>query len=68
MIRKFTNDSAVKSLRQAIRLEMVREYKKRDEEVKQLVLSKLLHDCRIEIIPSRREKDVLLAKKNTDEK
>ena len=53
--REFENDAVVKSIKQAIRSEVKRAYKKRDLEVTILVLNKLLQDCRIEITPSRRK-------------
>jgi hypothetical protein len=62
------NDSVVESIRQAIRFEVKKEYKEREIEVTRLVLGKLIHDCRIEITPSRREESVLFTKKNKNEK
>lgn len=67
-IKKFEDDAVVKSIRKAIRLEVEKEYKKRDIELTRFVLTKLLTDCRIEITPTRGEDNVLYAKKNKNEK
>lgn len=66
--REFENDAVVKSIRQAIRTEVERNFKKKDLEITILVLSKLIQDSRIEITLSRRENNVILAKKNRNEK
>jgi hypothetical protein len=65
---KFEDSSIEKTLKQVIRSEIEKYYKKQDKEITRLVLSKLIHDCRIEIIPNRREGNVSQIKKNKDEK
>jgi hypothetical protein len=65
---KFEESSIERTLKQVIRKEMEEYCKKQDKEITRLVLTKLLHDCRIEIIPNRRGTNVLQTKKNMDEK
>jgi hypothetical protein len=56
-LNQFENDAVIKSIRQAIRAEVEREYKKRDVELTHFILNKLLQDCKIEIIPNRNYKE-----------
>lgn len=66
--KKFVDDSVVKSIRRAIRFEVQKEYREREIEVTRLVLGKLIHDCKIEITPNRRNESVLFTKKDKNEK